>query len=239
MHGPIAPHGPIAVIGGAGRTGTLVTRRLHELGARVRVVSRDPERGAAPLPRQVEVHRADVRHAATLADALRGCSAIVFGVEPGTADTGPDSPESTVHDGVRNALAAAAEHGGQPHFVLISQIFVTRREHPMNAYGRLLDWRLRGEDAVRESGLPYTVVRPSWLTDDHSVGNRVRLEQNDRGYGWVSRASVAEACVQALRAPQAAGRTFEIYSEPGTAPDDWPALFGHLAPDRVLEHRVA
>lgn len=232
-------HGPIAVIGGAGRVGGLVTRRLHEQGARVRVVSRTPEHGPAPLPRGVEVYRADVRYTESLADALRDCAGIVFSVEPGTADSGPDSPESTVYDGVRNALAAALEQGGRPHFVLVSQIFVTRREHPMNSYGRLLDWRLRGEDAVRGSGLPYTVVRPSWLTDDASVGARVRLEQEDRGYGWVSRASVAQACVQALCTPQAVGRTFELYSEPGEAPADWPSLFGRLTPDRVLERRVA
>ncbi|MFI7011975.1 SDR family oxidoreductase [Streptomyces sp. NPDC050145] len=226
-------HSPVAVIGGAGRLGSLVTRRLLDEGVKVRVVSRNPQRGRLPLG--VELHRADVRYADTLTDALRGCSAIVFTVEPGTADSGPDSPETTVHDGVRNALAAAMEQGGRPHFVLISQIFVTRREHPMNAYGRLLDWRLRGEDAVRESGLPYTVMRPSWLTDDRIAGDRVRLEQDDRGDGWVSRSAVAEASVAALRGPAAVGRTFELYNEPGRPPADWDQMFGRLRPDRVLE----
>ncbi|MDI3418488.1 SDR family oxidoreductase [Streptomyces luteolus] len=227
-------YGPIAVIGGAGRVGGLVTRRLHEQGARVRVVSRTPERGLVPPPRGVEVYRADVRYADTLVAALRGCSGVVFGVEPGTADSGPDCPETTVHDGVRNALSAATAQGERPHFVLMSQIFVTRREHPMNAYGRLLDWRLRGEDAVRESGLPYTVARPSWLTDDAVAGGRVRLEQDDRGEGWVSRSAVAEACVQALYNPQAVGKSFEIYNEPGEVPADWTALLGRLRPDRML-----
>ncbi|MFJ9216984.1 SDR family oxidoreductase [Streptomyces sp. NPDC102383] len=220
---------PIAVIGGAGRTGVLITRRLLEEGHQVRVISRDPHRGV--LPSGVETHRADVRYADVLEPALRGVGGIVFAVEPGTADSGPQSPETTVYDGVRNVLAAADGNG--PHFVLISQIFVTRREHPMNAYGRLLDWRLRGEDEVRASGLPYTVVRPSWLTDDEVAGARVRLEQQDRGNGWVSRRSVAEACVQALRLPTASGTTFEIYNEPGQAPTDWGPVFERLIPDRV------
>ncbi|MGA5422593.1 SDR family oxidoreductase [Streptomyces lavendulocolor] len=224
---------PIAVIGGAGRLGSLVTRRLLQEGTRVRVVSRHPERGRLPLG--VEEHRADVRYADSLATALRGCAGVVFSVEPGTADSGPDSPETTMYDGVRNVLAAATEHGERPHFVLVSQIFVTRREHPMNSYGRLLDWRLRGEDAVRESGLPYTVIRPSWLTDEGFAGNRVRLEQGDRGDGWVSRTAVAEACVQALGTPAAVGRTFEMYNELGETPTDWAPLFARLGADRQLE----
>ncbi|MFC7830666.1 SDR family oxidoreductase [Streptomyces sp. NPDC057375] len=227
-------HSPIAVIGGAGRTGTIITRRLAEEGHRVRVVSRHPER--ALLPPAVDTHPADVRYAHGLGPALSNCRAIVFTVEPGTADSGPHSPETTVYDGVRNVLAAAADGGQRPHIVLVSQIYVTRREHPMNAYGRLLDWRLRGEDEVRASGLPYTVLRPSWLTDNNAAGARVRLEQHDRGNGWVSRTSVAEACVQSLRLPAATGTTFELYNEPGEEPTDWAPLFGRLVPDRVPAH---
>ncbi|MFJ5776482.1 SDR family oxidoreductase [Streptomyces sp. NPDC093094] len=223
---------PIAVVGGAGRLGTRVTRRLTEQGHRVRVVSRRPQSGRLPLG--VELHRADVRYADSLTPALRGCAGVVFTVEPGTADSGPDSPETTMHDGVRNVLAAATAQGERPHVVLVSQIFVTRREHPMNSYGRLLDWRLRGEDAVRASGLPYTVIRPSWLTDDAFAGAGVRLEQDDRGDGWVSRGAVAEACVQALRVPEAVGKTFELYNEPGEAPHDWSPLYRRLTPDRLL-----
>ncbi|MCX4554509.1 SDR family oxidoreductase (plasmid) [Streptomyces sp. NBC_01387] len=221
----------IAVIGGAGRTGVIITRRLLQEGHQVRVISRDPQR--AVLPSGVEKHRADVRYTDALVPALRGCSGIVFTVEPGTADSGPSSPETTVYDGVRNVLAAATDGGQRPRMVLVSQIFVTRREHPMNAYGRLLDWRLRGEDEVRASGLPYTVVRPSWLTDSDVAGSRVRLEQHDRGDGWVSRKSVAEACVQSLRLPAAGGTTFELYNEPGAEPTDWSPLFAQLIPDRV------
>ncbi|MFI7386487.1 SDR family oxidoreductase [Streptomyces sp. NPDC049813] len=225
---------PIAVIGGAGRTGVLITRRLIEQGHRVRVVSRDPQR--AVLPIGVDRRRADVRYTDALGPALGDCSGIVFTVEPGTADTGPHSPETTVYDGVRNVLAAAVDGGRRPHIVLVSQIYVTRREHPMNSYGRLLDWRLRGEEEVRASGLPYTVVRPSWLTDGDVAGARVRLEQHDRGDGWVSRKALAEACVQSLRQPAAGGTTFELFNEPGQEPTDWAPLFGRLVPDRTFAH---
>ncbi|KQV15309.1 MULTISPECIES: SDR family oxidoreductase [unclassified Kitasatospora] len=219
---------PIAVIGGRGRTGRLVVQKLLQRGESVRVLSRGARHGQG-----AEFVQGDVRDAGSLVKPLAGVSAVVYVVEPGTSDSGPDSPRATMFDGVRNALAAATADGNRPHFALVSQIYVTRRSHSMNSYGRLLDWRLAGEDAVRESGLPYSVVRPSWLTDRHSAGNQVRLEQGDTGDGKICRDDVAEAVVQSLYTPAGAGITFEIYNESGSAATDWPALFAaldHTAP---------
>ncbi|GJF35102.1 hypothetical protein KNE206_78020 [Kitasatospora sp. NE20-6] len=216
---------PVAVVGGAGRVGRLVVAGLLEQGERVRVVSRRA-RGAGAA----ESFRADIRDRASLAAPLAGCSAVVISVEPGTADSGPNSPEATMYQGVRNVLDAATADGGKPHIVLVSQIYVTRKGHPINAQGRMLDWRLAGEDAIRASGLPYTVVRPSWLTDGRR-GGAVRLEQGDLGDGQISRQDVADACVQALYSPSALAVTFEMYNAPGTARTGWDELFQGLAPD--------
>jgi NAD(P)-dependent dehydrogenase (short-subunit alcohol dehydrogenase family) len=59
------------------------------------------------------------------------------------------------------------------------------------------------------------------------------LEQGDTGEGQTARADVAEACVQALAAPSAQGKTFELYNVPGSPPSDWPALFSQLKSDQV------
>ncbi|MFJ5230914.1 NAD(P)H-binding protein [Kitasatospora sp. NPDC088391] len=230
---------PVVVIGGTGRLGRLLLPRLHRSGRPARAVGRGGCQDPARLPGRSTAHTADVRDPDSLVAPLHGCGAVVFCVEPGTAESGPDSPEATMYEGVRNVLDVLAAAAAAPRFVLVSQILVTRRDHPMNAYGRLLDWRMRGEDAVRASGLPYTVVRPGWLTDVHDPGERVRLEQGDRGEGWVSRESVAEACVQSLRHPTAVGRTFELYNEPGPATTDWLLHFARLAADPVLTARAA
>ncbi|TQF04887.1 NAD-dependent epimerase/dehydratase family protein [Kitasatospora acidiphila] len=226
---------PIAVIGGNGRIGRLVVDKLLDRGERVRVLGRGPR--AARRAGEVEYFRADVRDPGTLAAPLAGLSALVFSVEPGTSDSGPDSPEATMHRGVLSALAAATADGSRPHVALVSQIYVTRKSHSMNSYGRLLDWRLAGEDAVRGSGLPYTVVRPSWLTDRHAAGSQVRLEQGDTGEGKICRDDVAEALVNALYLPEGSGLTFEIYNESGSAASDWPRLFGALRHDSAAVAR--
>jgi uncharacterized protein YbjT (DUF2867 family) len=90
--------------------------------------------------------------------------------------------------------------------------------------------RRRAEPVLRESGLPYTIVRPSWLTDPGGQG-AIRLERGDTGDGSVSREDVAETVVQALGHAEARGKTFEPYAEPGTAPRDWASLFSGLSPD--------
>ncbi|WP_329581103.1 NAD(P)H-binding protein [Kitasatospora sp. NBC_01250] len=224
---------PVVVVGGAGRVGRLIVRRLLERREGVRVVGRSaPPARLAPAADAAFV-RGDVRVPETLARPLAGCSALIYSVEPGTDDRGPDRPETTLFQGVRNALAAAAAGGNQPHVVLISQLHATHQGHPLNAYGRLLVWRHAGEEALRESGLPYTVVRPGWLIDDHGAGRRVRLEQGDRGVGQVDREDLAEACVQALYTPAARGVTFEIFNEPGVPIPSWQQAFGSLAWDRT------
>ena len=224
---------PIAVIGGTGRVGRLVTRRLLARGETVRVIGRSIQRARRHMPAQAQYFTADVRDPGTLRTPLHGCAAVVYAVEPGTDAAGPDSPESTLHGGVRHVLdvlGAAAPAG--PHFVLVSQRHVTRRDHPMNAYGRMLDWRLAGEDAVRSSGLPYTVIRPGWLTDEPGHGV-LPLELGAVGDGYVARAHVAEACVRVIDSPTAHGGTFEMRSEagPDSGPVPWDELFTGLRAD--------
>ncbi|MFJ5303352.1 SDR family oxidoreductase [Streptomyces sp. NPDC088350] len=231
---------PIAVIGGTGRVGRLVTRQLLARGETVRVIGRSIRSARRYLPPQAQFFAADVRDPATVRIPLYGCAAVVYTVEPGTDASGPDSPETTLHTGVRHALDALRATAATPHFVLVSERHVTHRDHPMNAYGRMLDWRLAGENAVRDSGLPYTVIRPGWLTDEPGH-NHLHLEQGDLGDGQqVARLHVADACVRALYAPAARGVTFEMRSEAGGAgPVPWEELFASLRSDDTTLARGA
>lgn len=223
---------PVTVIGGAGRTGRLVVETLLSRGVEVRVASRRATTSAADLlARGVAAFHVDVRTGVGLDQALLGAAGVVYSVEPGTSDSGPDRPETTLFLGVRNALGTCRLDLAR--FVLISSIYVTRPDHPFNQWGHLLDWRLRGEEAVRASGLPYTIVRPSWLTDQPGGMAGVRFEQGDRGDGEVTRGDVAQACVQALDSATAAGVTFEMYNEPGSTPTRWDRMFAALAKDHA------
>jgi uncharacterized protein YbjT (DUF2867 family) len=208
--------GRYLVLGGSGRTGSLVTSLLLERGARVTVAGRRP-RGVAGADTAVVDLAAGFD-----AGLLDGYDGVVVSVEPPGDDRGA---EGVMHRGVAAVGEAAAKSGAR--VVLVSQIYITRaQEHPDMA--GIIVARARGEEALRASGAAYTIVRPGWLTSGPAGG--VRLEQGDTGDGQTSRASVAAAAVAALTSGDAVGKTFEIY-DAGTALPDWAAEFVGLAGD--------
>lgn len=130
-----------------------------------------------------------------------------------------------------------------PRFVMVSSAGVTRPNRPginveeeppavklNDALGGLLTFKLKGEDEVRASGLPFAIVRPVALTEE-DAGAEVVLDQGDVIKGKISRNDVAQLCVALLEEPAAVDTTFEIKStvpfstpyvaEPGAAPRDW------------------
>jgi len=132
-----------------------------------------------------------------------------------------------------------------PQFVLVSSAGVTRPNRPginlaeeppavrMNEQlGGILTWKLRGEDSIRESGRPYTIIRPCALTEEIGLQNLI-FEQGDNIRGKVSRDSIAELCVQALEETKACNVTFEVKAEENTNfANNWQSLFASLQPDR-------
>ena len=132
-----------------------------------------------------------------------------------------------------------------PLFVLVSSAGVTRPGRPginleeeppavrMNdQLGGILTWKLRGEDSVRESGIPYTVIRPCALTEESGIQPLI-FAQGDNIKGKVSRDAIAELCVQALEQPKASNVTFEVKQGEGSCQSiDWQSLFDHLEPDK-------
>ena len=74
-----------------------------------------------------------------------------------------------------------------------------------------MDAKFRGEEALRASGLNYTVVRPGGLKDGPAGQKRLVIGQGDRSSGAVNRADVAAVCVAALKDAASANKvTLEV-----------------------------
>ncbi|MGD0561116.1 MAG: NAD(P)H-binding protein [Streptosporangiaceae bacterium] len=199
------------IIGGAGRTGRRVADLLAREGYATVIASRRPGGGGVNVDLSRDLDP----------DLLAAIDGVVISVEPPAGTAGA---EAVMHRGIANVAALAAAR--EIPVVLISQIYINRAdEHPEIA--GIIRARAAGEQAVRDSGAPYTIVRPAWLTD--APGTGVRLEQGDTGDGTISRLAVAEAAVAALLRPEARAKTFELYD--GEDPADWPALFASLRAD--------
>jgi len=80
-----------------------------------------------------------------------------------------------------------------------------------DALGGILSYKLKGEDMVREAGMPFAIVRPCALTEE-PAGAELLVDQGDTIKGKISREDVAELCVALLSQPEASSTTFEIKS---------------------------
>lgn len=107
--------------------------------------------------------------------------------------------------------AVAEEVMDSSRFVLVSSLGVTRPERfpQLEAMGNLLRYKLCGEEALRESGCPFTIVRPGGFVDAPVGEMGVVVDQGDRVAGSISRADVAEICAEAIFRPSATNVTFE------------------------------
>uniref|UniRef100_A0ACD5Z8C4 Uncharacterized protein n=1 Tax=Avena sativa TaxID=4498 RepID=A0ACD5Z8C4_AVESA len=134
-----------------------------------------------------------------------------------------------------------------PRFVHVSSAGVTRPERPgldlskqppavrMNKeLGSILTYKLKGEDLIRESGVPYTIVRPCALTEE-PAGADLIFEQGDNITGKISREEVALLCVAALASPSAVGKTFEVKS---TVPFSEPFVVDPSNPPPEKDYEV-
>jgi uncharacterized protein YbjT (DUF2867 family) len=128
--------------------------------------------------------------------------------------------------GTTLALIAAVRPG--THVVLLTSFAVGYGPgHPMNRDSGHRD----AERALRASGLPWTIVRPTWLTDDPAGAHAVTLTQDPRPDGMIARADLATALVAAVEERDARDKTFAVYNEPGAARTEWRSAFAALTPD--------
>jgi uncharacterized protein YbjT (DUF2867 family) len=219
----------VLVIGGTGRTGRHIVQKLTHRGDSVRVLIHQAKNAQIFSGTPVEFTEGDITQLQDVEAAVRDIDGVVIVVESANSDDAPNSPEQVHYQGTRNVLSAVGSRSVQ--IVLVTQIYITRPERYPEV-SNIIHWRQQAEESVRSSGLPYTIVRPGWLTNDADT-QEIRLDQGDLSEGQVAREAVAEVCVQALHYPSAQGKTFEVYSKSGTSSDDWKAVFTALQYDSI------
>jgi uncharacterized protein YbjT (DUF2867 family) len=167
----------VAVAGGTGFVGGAIARELASRGHRVVVLTHRPPRpdkvgrapdstGGTPL---FEYRQADVTQPESLAGALAGIDALVISL--GFRNSPIEAPRrgrtfEKVDAAGTEALAAAAKKAGVGRLVYISGAGAApdAAKHWFRA-------KWRAEEAIRGSGIVYTILRPSWVygPGDHSL----------------------------------------------------------------------
>lgn len=216
-----APSGlTVAVAGGTGFVGGGIARELRRRGHRVVVLSHRGEAGRGSLPDDVEIRTADVAEPGSLASALAGADALVIALA--FHNSPMESPRrgqtfELVDARGTERLVAAGREAGVRRVVYLSGAGAApdARRHWFRA-------KWRAEDAVRNSGLTWTIIRPTWIFGPRDVSlNRflgfarslpfVPLTNTGRQLlAPVFIDDTARLAADSVTAPEAADQAFEL-----------------------------
>ncbi|MGH2954106.1 MAG: SDR family oxidoreductase [Solirubrobacterales bacterium] len=196
----------VVVAGGHGKIAMRLLGLLAERGDRARGLIRNPDH-AADLERVgAEAVVFDLERDEDLAAQLAGTDAAVF-----AAGAGPGSGaerKRTVDFGGAVKLIEACEAAEVPRYLMVSAIGVDRGGWPgqMRPY---YEAKRDADEALRDSKLDHTIVRPGRLTNRPGTG-RVELGTPLERGGEVARDDVAAVLLAALYEPRTAGLTFDL-----------------------------
>jgi uncharacterized protein YbjT (DUF2867 family) len=201
----------IAIAGGHGQVALRLARLLTDDGHRVRALVRNPDHAADVAAAGAEAIVVDLEEidADDLATEIVGADAVVVaaGAGPGS---GPER-KRTVDYGGALKLIDAASAAGVDRYVMVSSIGAHDPEAgrgPMRAY---LQAKADADEAVADSGLQWTIVRPGSLTDEPGTG--VVALHTDLGHrGTITRDDVAAVIAACLDDAATVGLTFEAFA---------------------------
>lgn len=193
----------VLVTGAAGQLGRLVTDALLQAvpADRVAVAVRDPAAVAGLAARGVRVHAADYDRPATLDAALAGVDRVLL---ISSNAMGRRVPQ-------HRHVIDAARRGGVTLLAYTSVLRADRSELVV------ADEHLATEEALRDSGVPFALLRNGWYTENYAAGIPAALAHGavlgSAGGGRVAsaaRADYAAAAAAVLTTDGHAGQTYEL-----------------------------
>ena len=231
------------VVGASGYLGTDICSQLRAAGKPVRALIRpttDPARRALLEQLGVEIIVGDLTSTASLRAACIGVrtvissATIVRSAQP--ADTFTD-----VDDAGQRALVDVARDAGVAHFIFVSVSGNIAIPCP------LIDAKRKVEQHIKQSGIGYTVLRPSafmevWLGAlagfDHTQRTATILGSGDQQLSFIAQADVARFAVAVSQLPQATNRFIELGGPKAISPNEALAVFETIAGGSYQVHRV-
>jgi uncharacterized protein YbjT (DUF2867 family) len=209
----------VAIAGGHGKIALILGRLLAERGDTVRGLIRNPDQEDDLRAVGIEPAIADLESESDIASAIRGADAVVFaaGAGPGSGD----ARKRTVDFGGAVKLVEAAKAEGVSRYLIVSSMGADKApEDGSEGFGAYLQAKFEADEAVRASGLDYTIVRPGGLTDDPGTGLVMIAEHTDPGE--IPRADVAAVFAACLDTPSTIGKSFDLISGTTPIPDALP-----------------
>ena len=196
------------MIGGHGKVALRLLRLLADDGYRGRGVIRKAEQAGELEAVGAKAVLCDLERGDDLRPHVGAADAVVF-----AAGAGPGSGaerKRTVDYGAAVAAMEAARDLGVDRFVIVSSIGTHHVEGASDAMRPYLQAKRDADDALKQSDLDWTIVKPGHLTDAPGSG-RVRVSRAFGDRADVSRDDVALVLLECLQAPNTIGVEFELF----------------------------
>jgi NADH dehydrogenase len=208
----------ILVAGATGYLGTEICRLLRERDADVRALVRRtsaPDKVDALRALGVELVTGDLKDRRSLDRACKGVDTVISTASV-TLSRQPDDTIQRVDQEGQIALVDAARDKGVERYLFVSFSGNLDLECALHTAKRAV------EQAVRDSGMTYTILRPSFFTEvwlspalgfDVANGRARIFGTGDQRMSWISLADVARVTVESIDHPAARNAVFELGGE--------------------------
>jgi len=188
----------IALFGASGKTGTEVLKQLLEKGYSVNSLVRDASKLSITNP-NLKIFVGDVNNTSKYTDLLAGCDSVIITL-------GGD-----VSEGVKN-IVSSMKVVGNNRLILMSSYPMSGSVEGMNYLKSagmddakiggmmpMIQGKIDQESMVSDSGLNWTIVRPTFLSDRPKTGDYRILEKAEfTSKDGISRADVADFMLKVL-----------------------------------------
>ena len=200
----------IGITGATGQLGRLIVQKLKTKVPAGDIVAlvRDPAKGQ---DLGVAVREADYDRPDTLGPALKGIDTLMF---ISASEIGKRLPQH------RNLIAAAKKAG-------VKRIVYTSLLHTDDSPINLASEHLPTENEIKASGIPYTILRNGWYTENYTgsiggalAGGAFLGSAGDGKISSAARSDFADAAVAAVTGDGHAGRTYELAGDSSWTLDD-------------------
>jgi uncharacterized protein YbjT (DUF2867 family) len=220
----------ILVAGATGLLGREICRRLTSQGEAVRGLVRptsEPEAVAQLREWGVETVEGDLKDHPSLERACAGVEGVVSTVTTTRTRQEGDSIEASDGQGQLNLVRAASE-AGISHFLYLSFSGQIGGDDPLTRAKRSV------EEAIRRSGMTYTILRPSYFMEvwlgphlgfDYANAKVSLYGAGENPLSWISLADVAEFAVRSLSDAAARNATIELGGPEALSPRQVVRIF--------------
>ena len=169
----------ILVLGATGLLGRPASYSLKESGFQVRIMTRDLQKGHKAFDNTFEMVAGDPMDIGCLEDALDGC----YGVHI--------SLPNEVEQQVAEIVASLASRHGVERISYISGATVAEE----NCWFPMVNRKFLAEKAIREAGIPSTIICPTWVMEGLSLfinqGRAAVFGKQPCHYHWVAADDIA------------------------------------------------